>query len=104
MAPELTVYELPPCDQYTVQGDAFSRAVREGLPAPTPPEDALGNMGVIEQILATPRRDARRLGVAAADRPELCRRCELTRSLAQSFVRADRLASDYRSRAGSDRR
>ena len=54
VAPDLTVYELPPCDQYTVQGDAFSRAVRDGLPAPTPPEDAIGNMRVIEQILATP--------------------------------------------------
>jgi predicted dehydrogenase len=52
VAPDLTVYELPPCDQYTVQGDAFSRAVRDGLPAPTPPEDAVGNMRVIEQILA----------------------------------------------------
>jgi predicted dehydrogenase len=52
VAPDLTVYELPPCDQYTVQGDAFSRAVRDGLPAPTPPADAIGNMRVIEQILA----------------------------------------------------
>ena len=56
VAPEVTVYELPPCDQYTVQGDAFSRrAVRAG-PAPTPPEDAVGNMRVIEQILAAGSR------------------------------------------------
>jgi predicted dehydrogenase len=54
VAPDLTVFELPPCDQYTVQGDAFARAVREGTPVPTPPEDALGNLRVIEQILATP--------------------------------------------------
>ena len=40
VAPDLTVFELPPCDQYTVQGDAFARAVREGTPVPTPPEDA----------------------------------------------------------------
>ncbi len=62
VAPDLTVFELPPCDQYTVQGDAFSRAVSDGLPAPTPPEDAIGNMRVIEQILATTTvvRSARR--------------------------------------------
>ena len=53
VSPELTVFELPPCDQYTVQGDAFSQAVAEGLPAPTPVDDALGNMAVIERILAT---------------------------------------------------
>jgi predicted dehydrogenase len=54
VAPDLTVFELPPCDQYTVQGDAFAGAMREGTPVPTPPEDALGNLRVIEQILATP--------------------------------------------------
>jgi predicted dehydrogenase len=51
VAPDLTVFEFPPCDQYSVQGDAFSRAVRDGLAAPTPPEDAIGNMTVIERIL-----------------------------------------------------
>jgi predicted dehydrogenase len=53
VAPEVTVVELPPCDQYTVMADGFSRSVREGVPVPTPPEDAIGNMTVIEQILAT---------------------------------------------------
>jgi predicted dehydrogenase len=53
VAPDVTVFELPPCDQYTVMADGFSRAVREGGPVPTPPEDAIGNMTVIEQILAT---------------------------------------------------
>jgi predicted dehydrogenase len=54
VAPGLTVYELPPCDQYSAMADAFATAVREGSPAPTPPEDAIGNLAVIEQILATP--------------------------------------------------
>jgi predicted dehydrogenase len=40
--------EIPPCDQYTVQGDAFSRAIREGTPPPVPLEDSLNNMRVIE--------------------------------------------------------
>ena len=54
VAPELTVHEFPPCDQYTAMADAFARAVRDGSPVPTPPEDAIGNMTVIERILATP--------------------------------------------------
>jgi predicted dehydrogenase len=53
VAPDATVFELPPCDQYTAMADGFSRAVREGGQVPTPPEDAIGNMTVIEQILAT---------------------------------------------------
>ena len=41
---------IPVCDQYTVQGDAFSRAIREGSEAPVPLEDAIANMAVIEAI------------------------------------------------------
>jgi predicted dehydrogenase len=41
---------IPVCDQYTVQGDAFSRAIREGSVVPVPLEDALANMVVIEAI------------------------------------------------------
>jgi predicted dehydrogenase len=52
VAPDVTVFELPPCDQYTVMADGFSGSVRDGVPVPTPPEDAIGNMTVIEQILA----------------------------------------------------
>jgi predicted dehydrogenase len=43
--------EFPVCDQYTLQGDAFSRAIREGGPAPVPVEDAARNMAVIEAII-----------------------------------------------------
>lgn len=43
--------EFPVCDQYTLQGDAFSRAIREGGPAPVPVEDAVRNMAVIEAII-----------------------------------------------------
>ncbi len=38
------------CDQYTIQGDLFSRAIREGGEVPTPLEDSIGNMGVIDAI------------------------------------------------------
>ena len=54
VAPDLTVYEFPPCDQYTAMADGFARAVADGSLVPTPPEDAIGNMTVIERILDTP--------------------------------------------------
>jgi len=41
---------IPICDQYTVQGDAFSRAIREGGEVPVPLEDAIANMAVIEAV------------------------------------------------------
>ncbi|HZY60531.1 MAG TPA: Gfo/Idh/MocA family oxidoreductase [Candidatus Binataceae bacterium] len=44
------VEEIPPCDQYTLQGDAFSRAIREGSEVPVPLEDALRNMAVIDAV------------------------------------------------------
>jgi predicted dehydrogenase len=42
--------EIPICNQYTIQGDIFSRAIREGGAVPTPLEDAIGNMAVIEAV------------------------------------------------------
>ena len=42
--------EFEPCDQYTIQGDLFSRAVREGGEQPIPLEDAVGNMAVIDAL------------------------------------------------------
>ncbi len=39
-------------DQYRIQADAFSRAIRDGTPVPTAPEDAVANLRVIERILA----------------------------------------------------
>lgn len=37
-------------DQYTLQGDAFAQAVLNDTPVPTPLEDAVANMRVIEQM------------------------------------------------------
>ncbi len=42
--------EFPACDQYTIQGDLFSRALREGTPQPVPLEDAVNNMAVIDAV------------------------------------------------------
>ncbi len=41
---------FPTCDQYTLQGDAFSRAIRGEGEVPVPLEDALGNMQVMEAV------------------------------------------------------
>ena len=44
------VEEFPACDQYTIQGDLFSRAIREGGQPPVPLEDAARNMAVIDAV------------------------------------------------------
>jgi len=41
---------FPVVDQYTLQGDAFSRAVLEGTPIPVSLEEGIANMAVIEAI------------------------------------------------------
>lgn len=46
----ISVENIPKCDQYKVQGDAFSRAIRGDGEVPVPLEDAVHNMAVIEAI------------------------------------------------------
>ena len=41
---------FPVCDQYTIQGDAFSRAVRGDGEVPMPVEESIKNMAVIEAV------------------------------------------------------
>jgi predicted dehydrogenase len=47
---EAEVVEFPACDQYTIQGDAFSRSVREDTALPHPLESSVANMAVVEAI------------------------------------------------------
>ena len=47
---KVALEEIPVCDQYTIQGDAFSQAIREDDEVPVPLEDALANMKVIDAI------------------------------------------------------
>jgi predicted dehydrogenase len=47
---------LEVCDQYTIQGDLFAKAVLEDGPVPTPLEDALANMRSIEAVFQSARR------------------------------------------------
>ncbi|MEO7411790.1 MAG: Gfo/Idh/MocA family oxidoreductase [Opitutaceae bacterium] len=49
---------LEACDQYTLQGDAFAHAILDNTPVPTPLDDAIGNMRVIEAVLASARSGA----------------------------------------------
>jgi predicted dehydrogenase len=53
---DLTEIVLEVCDQYTLQGDAFARAVLDGQPVPTPLEDAVANMRVIEAVKTSARQ------------------------------------------------
>ncbi len=45
--------ELDICNQYTIQGDLFSLAVLNDKKVPTPLEDALANMKVLEAVIAS---------------------------------------------------
>jgi predicted dehydrogenase len=42
-----------PCDQYTLQGDAFARAVLEEREVPVPLEEGIRNMAVIEALFTS---------------------------------------------------
>ncbi len=46
------------CNQYTIQGDLFSLAVINQTPVPTPLEDAIANMRVIDAVFESGKRDA----------------------------------------------
>ena len=46
----ITTETFPACDQYTLQGDAFSKAILDNTEVPVPVEDAIKNMAVIEAI------------------------------------------------------
>ena len=39
------------CDQYTIQGDLFSKAIRHDEQVPTPLDDAVANMKAIEALI-----------------------------------------------------
>jgi predicted dehydrogenase len=41
---------IPACDQYTIQGDVFCKAILEDRDVPVPLEDAIANMAVIDAI------------------------------------------------------
>ncbi|HVP48654.1 MAG TPA: Gfo/Idh/MocA family oxidoreductase [Bryobacteraceae bacterium] len=46
----IKTYKIPKCDQYTIQGDLFSRAIRDGGEVPVPLESSIGNMAAIDAV------------------------------------------------------
>jgi predicted dehydrogenase len=46
----ITIETFPACDQYTLQGDAFSKAILDDTEVPVPVEDAIRNMAVVDAI------------------------------------------------------
>ncbi len=46
---------IEPCDQYTLQADAFARSILDDTPVPVPLDDAVANLRVIETLLASSR-------------------------------------------------
>jgi predicted dehydrogenase len=51
VAPGVKITDLAPADPYTVQGDAFARAVLRDTDVPLPPADSIANLEVIEAIM-----------------------------------------------------
>lgn len=51
----ISVEEIAACDQYAIQGEMFSRAIREGGPVPVPLDDSLKNMAVMEAVFHSAR-------------------------------------------------
>jgi predicted dehydrogenase len=56
--PSETRHEItfPAADQYTLQADAFARAILDDTPVPTPIDDSVANLQVIEAILESARQ------------------------------------------------
>jgi predicted dehydrogenase len=51
----LETVSFPACDQWQVQCDRFTAAIRSGSPAPVPIEDAVANMRVIDAVFRSAR-------------------------------------------------
>lgn len=54
----IAIEEFPICDQYTLQGDAFSRAILEGGEVPVSLEEAVCNMKIINAIFRSADADS----------------------------------------------
>ena len=50
------IFSFEPIDQYTLQGDEFSKAILDDKPVPTPLDDAVGNMKVIDAVVTSSKK------------------------------------------------
>ena len=51
------ILEFEVCNQYTIQGDLFSKSIRQGTELPVPLEGSVRNMAVIEALFRSARSD-----------------------------------------------
>jgi predicted dehydrogenase len=65
VAPATEVLRFETADPYAVEAERFATAVLDGLPTPTPPEDAVANLRVIERVFAAGDRARQPSGRAA---------------------------------------
>jgi len=56
VAPNVETLTFQTADPYGAEVQRFAEAILDGLPTPTPPEDAVANMRVIDRIFATAER------------------------------------------------
>jgi predicted dehydrogenase len=56
VAPDTEVMEFPVADPYGVEVERFAAAVLDDQPLPTPPEDAVANLRVMERLFAAGAR------------------------------------------------
>jgi predicted dehydrogenase len=52
IVPATETLTFPTADPYAVEADRFAEAVLDGVPLPTPPEDAVANLRVMERLFA----------------------------------------------------
>ncbi len=52
VAPATEIITFPAADPYAAEVEGFATAVRAGSPVPVPPDDAVANLRVIEQVFA----------------------------------------------------
>ena len=69
VAPATEVLRFETADPYAVEAERFAAAILDGLPTPTPPEDAVANLRVIERIFAAGDRHATPPDGPLPDRP-----------------------------------
>ncbi len=54
---DIETIDIPICNQYTIQAELFADAILNDTPVPTPLNDAIGNMQVIESILKSAEKN-----------------------------------------------
>jgi predicted dehydrogenase len=70
VAPSTEVLTFATADPYTAEAERFAAAILDDLPTPTPPEDAVANLRVIERIFAAAGGAIRDSSLSSARHPQ----------------------------------